>query len=112
MKLDLTLHFAYFRKRTLEGDKLRRMGSLDMVSACMYRVPECLPHLNWNSTKTIPEERTAELKVHPFLHAEKLTGKKRAKPTNLPATVSRQPGRVWIHEKSLISEVVCGDSVI
>ena len=75
MKLDLTLHFAYFRKRTLEGDKLRRMGSLDMVSACMHRVPECLPHLNWNSTKTIPEERTAELKVHPFLHAEKLQEK-------------------------------------
>ena len=51
---------------------------------------------------------------HPFLHAEKLTGKKRAKPSNLLEAVSHQPRGVWIHEKSLTSKVVCAvrDSAI
>ena len=36
-------------------------------------------------------------------------GKSRAKPKNLLEAVSRLPRRVWIHEKSLISEVACAD---
>ena len=61
------------------------------------------------STKDVPGERTADAKVPPFHHAGKITGKLRAKLTNAPAAVSRQPRRVLIRQKSLISEVACAD---
>ena len=66
------------------------------------------------SPKRSPSKELPNSKVHPFLHAEKLTGKKRAKPTNLLEAASHQPRGVWIHEKSFTSKVVCAvrDSAI
>lgn len=78
-KLDLMLHFAYFRKKTLEEDKSRKTRSLDALSACMYRVPECLPHLNWSFHQRDPRVKNCRTQSSPIPPCRKINGKKASK---------------------------------